>query len=113
MVRRRDAELKPRLQVGLIEAWEGQARVHRHEQRVDVFASVIAILIPNYGGVGRRTAGLEIHRDRVLAAFEMARGQDDVAARLSQAIHSRTIGRDTADHAFDDASLLVKIAEIA
>src|SRR5262245_39783274 len=112
MLRRSYIESESRLQIRLIEARERQARVHRHEQRVDIFAAVVSILIPDDRAAGRGDSSLEIHRDYVLAAFEMARGQDDVAARLAKVVHDRTVDRHIADGALDDTPLLVEVAEI-
>ena len=79
-----DGQLEAGLDVRLIEAGKGHAGVHGDEERVDVFAVVVAILEAGDGGagVGDRRGELDAHF--IFAAiqaggeqFEMAFFEDD------------------------------------
>src|SRR5690349_2157741 len=76
---RSDCELESSFQVRLIEAGEGHAGIHGNEQRVDVFASIILVLILSKSLSGRRNRRDEVDRNVVFSRSEFFFGQQNVS----------------------------------
>src|ERR1043166_5591650 len=71
-----EAEREARLQVGLVEAGEGRARVRGDEERVDVLGVVLAVEVARDGATRSADGRVEVQLDGVRARGQV-RARDD------------------------------------
>jgi hypothetical protein len=80
VMRQFQLERKLALQVRLVEAGEQRACVRGHEQRVDVFRAVLAVLVACHRAAGYRDRRLEIERNGVDSGLQRFRRDNKVFA---------------------------------
>ena len=80
--RRGGIQCEARFQIRLVEARKRHARVHRDEERVEIFARIDRIDHPRDRAVRRRDGGVEIQFHTILTRFQRTGRQQNMSLQL-------------------------------